>query len=138
MVAQLEKDLIRGAGTISPGPEQLGPSPERRPETARGPPLLANYLSEHEGAPAGAEAPHPALVEATGHRPSLDQGRQARLLQPKRSADLARQLGAQAGPLAKFGEVYRNHRLAKTAAPPGAALELIEAGDSPSSGGRTP
>jgi hypothetical protein len=51
MGAQLEKDLIRGPGTTSPGPEPLGLRPDQRPGAARGPPIMEGYLSEHEAAP---------------------------------------------------------------------------------------
>jgi hypothetical protein len=69
MAAQLAKDLLRGPGTTSPGPEQLGLRPDQRPGAARGPPIqgearrqkapgivcaasiMEGYLSEHEAAP---------------------------------------------------------------------------------------
>jgi hypothetical protein len=51
MAKQLREGLIKATGSMSPRPEELGVGAEQRPQSARGPPLMADYISEHEAAP---------------------------------------------------------------------------------------
>jgi hypothetical protein len=51
MAPQLKDGLIQATGSMSPGPEELGAGALQGSTSARGPPLMAGYLSEHEAAP---------------------------------------------------------------------------------------
>jgi hypothetical protein len=51
MAEQLKAGLIQATGSMSPGADELGAGAVERWTSARGPPLLVDYLSEHDAAP---------------------------------------------------------------------------------------
>lgn len=51
MGKQLKRNLMDGPGTLSPAADRVGGRAKGGTHSARGPPLLADYLSEHDAAP---------------------------------------------------------------------------------------